>query len=586
MLHESFEKAARLNSNKTALSFQNEIMTYEQLNIKSNQLAHKLIERGVVCGTKVAILMERSFDMVVSIIAILKAGGAYVPIDTEYPEALIEHIIKDSESKVIITNSERFHNSISVNDLEQFNKNNPNVPLQEDALAYIIYTSGSTGYPKGVMIEHRNAESLLNSASMKFTSSDIWTLFHSISFDFSVWELFESLLTGATLVIVPNEIRRNFRKFRSLLIENNVTVLNQTTSSFYSLQEEEFKYPEKQLTLRYVIFGGEKLNPKLMSKWKNKYQNTSLIHVYGITETTIFSTYKEMDEEDVLSNISNIGKAFSNSVIHLLNDKFEPVLLGEVGEIYVEGAGLAKGYTNNSALTSEKFFIIPTVSENRLYRSGDLGRYLYNGDLEYVGRADNQVKVRGHRIELDQIEAQLNKYDAIKQSIVIVTDANETDKLLQAFYTSESDIDPKDISDFLATTLPTYMIPISFKRVEKFKQTNNGKIDRKCVLQYLDAKKDGALMQPSISDELNEIQKQALEVITACFSEKNIRDISIYDDFTAIGIDSLTFIKIVVALETKFDFVFDDEKLLISKFPTTKAMLEYVELKAMHIHAK
>jgi len=267
MLHYLFENASAAHKNKVALSYQNETMSYEELNARSNQLAHELIENGVACETKVAILMDRSFEVIVAIMAVLKAGGAYVPIDPEYPNQLIEYMLSDSASQILLMSSKENALNIETNDIKkiyvnqkrELNIKNPNVKLPNDALAYIIYTSGSTGSPKGVMVEHRNVVSLLNSSTASYTSSDIWTLFHSISFDFSVWEIFGALTTGAELVIVPDDVRKNYREFRKLLIENKVTILNQTPSSFYSFQKEELKMLGNFLTWNRLFFEERKL---------------------------------------------------------------------------------------------------------------------------------------------------------------------------------------------------------------------------------------------------------------------------------------------------------------------------------------
>jgi len=556
-------------------------MTYEQLNIYANQIAHELIKKGVAYGDKVAILMDPSIDIVASIFAVLKSGAAYVPINPDYPEKMQNEIITGSDSKVLLTNSKSkataytHIKTILVDSVINTNIGNPGFSFPQNALAYVIYTSGTTGYPKGVEIEHRNVISLLEAANYGFIPSDVWTLFHLINFDFSVWEIFGSLLTGASLVVIPDEIRRNVREFRKILIENEVTILNITPSAFYSLQLEELKHLNSQLFIKRIIFGGESLAPIRLKEWKNKYPSTVFINMYGITETTVHVTYKELSECDIYSDINNIGQALTHLKIYLLNESLTPVLEGDVGEIFVEGAGLARGYLNNPALTEEKFFVCPGVSKNRLYRSGDLAQRLPSGDLAYLGRIDNQVKVRGHRIELEAIEKHLNQFDGIIQSIVIAHEISETDKILKAFYTSKSDIRFKDIANYLGAKLPSYMIPSVFVCVDGFPLTSSGKIDRKKVLEHETAN----YLQCSVDNEMSLTQQKIFSTITGCFSEENLNNSPVSANLDITHLDSLNFIRVVVALEEEFGFEFDDEMMIVDSFSTIHSMIEYVESK-------
>ena len=586
MLHKLFEKTTALHKDKPALYLGSQVMTYEQLNSKSNQLAHELIKNGALCGDRVAILMDRSFEMIISILATLKSGCAYVPVDPEYPTSLIEYLIRDCSPETILTKSKITPHKqtygtakkVYVDEINETNICNPDLHINDNAMAYIIYTSGSGGDPKGVMVGHENVTGLLNAVCINFVPSDVWTLFHSISFDFSVWELFGAILSGGGLVIVPDDIRQNFRKFRRLLIESNVTVLNQTPSAFYSLQAEELKHDSNELSLKYIIFGGEKLNPVYLKEWRDRYQETKLINMYGITETTVHTTYKELKDEDLISNTSNIGQALPHLKIHLLDENLNPVPAGETGEIFIEGIGLAKGYINNPELTKKKFFKIKHISNNMLYRSGDFGRHLFNGDIEYVGREDNQVKIRGHRIELEEIETHINRCDGIMQSIVTAFDINETDKALKAFYVSDATIDFKKILDSLAAKLPHYMLPVSFTRVENFALTVNGKIDRKKVLDCLEVKTEDTSSHIAAFDNLTCTQKRIFQVIVSILNENFLENISIHSTL-ANCFDSITFIKVVVTLEVEFNFQFEDEMLIMTKFPIMKTLVEYVESK-------
>ena len=296
--------------------------------------------------------------------------------------------------------------------------------------------------------------------------------------------------------------------------------------------------------------------------------------MYAPTETTIWSTVSDVTHKDRI----DIGRPIKNTEIYIVDESLSILSDGQAGEICIAGKGLAKGYVNQDDLTTEKFIYLPQKPDIRVYRTGDMGRYLPDGDLEYLGRTDNQVKIRGHRIELEEIETHINQFVGIKQSIVIALETGENDKVLEAFYTSDSRINSKDIIEYLSSKLPSYMIPVVFKHVENFIQTANGKIDRKRVLECIEIKPDTITLQ-NLASDLNAIQKKALSIIESNLEAKITDEISLDTDFTSIGVDSITFIKVIVALEVEFDFEFDDEMLLITKFPTIKTMVEYIESK-------
>ena len=596
MLHHLFEEIVDLYKENIAISYKSETMSYNQLNINSNKLACELIEKGVSSGEHIALLMERSLEMIVAIWAVLKAGGTYVPIDPDYPDGMIEYIIEDSKPKLILTNiEEKLSDTIRCNDnviYVSIDKKNekyikpPNICLPDDALAYTIYTSGSTGTPKGVMVEHRSLINMINAFNMKLASSnadftplDVWTQFFSIGFDFSVWEIFGALLTGATLVIVPNEMRKNIKEYRRFLVQNKITVINQTPSIFYALQAEELKHLSEQLSVTTIIFGGEKLNPALLKGWKNKYKNVNMLNIYGITETAVNTAYKEINEEDMSANICNMGKALPHLSIHIIDENLKVVMGRAIGEIIVEGTGLARGYINNPGLTKEKFIRIPAISKNILYRTGDLGRYLPDGDIEYIGRVDNQIKIRGHRIELEGIESHINQFKGIKQSVVVVLETNETDKILKALYTSEYDIDDKEIIDYLLVKLPPYMVPSVYERVDNIICTMNGKIDRKKMLELASIKNYYKLLANPGGGGADDIRKRAFDVILSNINPALIRNVSLDTSLVAAGLDSLNFIKTIISLESEFNFTYDDDMHSILKYPDIRKMIDYVESK-------
>lgn len=350
-------------------------------------------------------------------------------------------------------------------------------------LAYVIYTSGTTGKPKGTLIEHKNVVRLLfNDKNLfDFTSQDTWTLFHSFCFDFSVWEMYGALLYGGKLVIVPSLTAKSPAAFLELLKDNQVTILNQTPTYFYQVLQEELTHSSTELGLRKIIFGGEALSPSLLRNWRVKYPDVQLINMYGITETTVHVTYKEITEHEIEAGKSNIGRTIPTLSAYILDEQRRLQPVGVPGELYIAGDGLARGYLNRPDLTSEKFVEHPYRAGERLYRTGDLARWLPDGNIEYLGRIDHQVKIRGYRIELGEVEAQILKAPNVRETIVLAREDEQGQKLLCAYYVASSDLSPGELRSQLAAELPAYMIPSYFVRLEQMPLTPNGKLDRRAL---------------------------------------------------------------------------------------------------------
>jgi len=450
-----------------AVLYEGESLTYAQLNRRANQLAQYLRERAIEPDQLVGICIERSFEMVVGILGILKAGGAYVPLDPNYPTERLAYILRDAEPKVLLTQHRLREmlpdTSATVialdSDWEQIvqrtseNLHSKARELHPHNLAYVIYTSGSTGNPKGVMVEHRNVTRLFAATERWFrpNESDVWTLFHSFAFDFSVWELWGALLYGGRVVVISHEIARSPREFYHLLCKEQVTVLNQTPSAFVPLIDAQAESTEKH-SLRVVIFGGEALELRMLRPWvaRNVADKPQLVNMYGITETTVHVTYRLLTEAEIESEQSNvIGKPIPDLRAYLLNSQRQPVPIGVAGEIYVGGAGVSRGYLNRPELTAERFIADPFSADPqaRLYKTGDLGRWRADGSLEYVGRNDNQVKIRGFRIELGEIEAQLRQHPLVKQAIVLAREDEPGEKRLVAYVVGNRNASRKVASD-------------------------------------------------------------------------------------------------------------------------------------------
>ncbi len=483
-------------------------ITYKGLSEASNHLAFYLRQKGVQPDVIVGILLERSLEMVIGILGILKAGGAYLPIDSEYPGERIEFMVSDSGADILLT-SRDLYDKIEVKDrfktcsyIELIDdcRGEPCSPAIDGGhpppapatcLAYIIYTSGTSGKPKGVMIDHRNLVRLMcnDKFQFDFNDHDVWTLFHSFCFDFSVWEMYGPLLYGGKLIIIPRPAARDTGRCLEILKEQGVTVLNQTPSAFYQLINLDLKAPNKELRIRYVIFGGEALQPLRLREWKLRYPAVKLINMYGITETTVHVTFKELMSSDIERKTSNIGRAIPTLGTYVLDKHSKLLPPGSAGELGVAGQGVGRGYLNRPELTQKKFTRNLYKPEERLYKSGDLVKWLPQGDLEYLGRIDSQVKIRGFRIELGEIESQLLKYDQIKEAVVVARGEDPGDRYLWAYIVgkaqkqagSEAQIAGAELRQFLSQTLPDYMIPAYFIQLENIPLTANGKIDRKAL---------------------------------------------------------------------------------------------------------
>ncbi|WEN15095.1 non-ribosomal peptide synthase/polyketide synthase [Rhodanobacter sp. AS-Z3] len=502
-LHLDFEAQARDRAEAIALVCGDRQISYGALNRDANRLAHHLIALGVRPDSRVALCVERGIAMVVGLLAILKAGGGYVPLDPAYSSDRLTLILDDAAPVLLLTDA---HGRAALGDAQlpecvldlqadcdrwdSLPDSNPHVAdLTAAHLAYVIYTSGSTGKPKGVMVEHAQVARLFESTRdwYGFDEHDVWCLFHSFAFDFSVWELWGALRYGGRLVVVTHDVVRSMPEFHRLVCDQGVTVLNQTPSAFKAFIEAQGQDPRSD-RLRYVIFGGEALEPAMLAPWYARRGDVSprLINMYGITETTVHVTYRPMSHADLTRSGSPIGERLPDLRLYLLDAHRQPVPLGAVGELYVGGAGVARGYLNRPELTAERFLPDPfdPRPQARLYRTGDLGRYLPDGQLLYLGRNDHQVKVRGFRIELGEIEARLAEHPSVREVAVLARQDGGTDKRLVAYVVAHTEA-PADLAAVLrahlSTRLPDYMLPAAYVALDTFPLTPNGKLDRKAL---------------------------------------------------------------------------------------------------------
>ncbi|PCE21526.1 non-ribosomal peptide synthetase, partial [Burkholderia ubonensis] len=434
---------ARARPDAVALRFGDATLHYGALDARADALAHRLVAAGLGPGARVGLWFRPGFDTIVAMLAVLRAGAAYIPLDPGYPEARVLTVLEDARPAVVLTERAlaatlpaAAHATSAVWSVDDDAPPVAPQPLpapDPGALAYVIFTSGSTGRPKGVCVTAGNLARLFTSTEplFGFDETDVWTLFHSSAFDFSVWEIWGALAHGGELVIVPEAVRRTADAFYDLLCDARVTVLNQTPSAFRQLiAEEERNGREAELALRHVIFGGEALELSSLRGWIDRHGDDApvLVNMYGITETTVHVTYRRITLADVRGrNGSLIGEPLPDMTIRLVDPHLQPVPPGMVGEILVGGAGVARGYLGRDALTAERFIV--DAAGSRLYRSGDLGRLDAHGRLEYRGRADQQVKLRGFRIELGDIEAALREHPAVADCAIVVTGAGDAAQL-------------------------------------------------------------------------------------------------------------------------------------------------------------
>ncbi|MCX4090722.1 non-ribosomal peptide synthase/polyketide synthase, partial [Nocardia sp. alder85J] len=567
-----FDATVAAHPDRVAVVADAERLSYRELDRRANHLAHSLIRTGVGPDTLVAVALPRSADLVVALLAVLKAGGGYLPIDPSYPAERIAFMLADAAPICMVTTEQ--HELIVPTGLPVLPVPRPDtagpdtagpdtagpepvagagraVP-RPDNIAYVIYTSGSTGRPKGVAIPHRNVIRLFDNtrAAFGFDEHDVWTMFHSYAFDFSVWELWGPLLHGGTLVVVDFHTARAPEQFLELLRAHRVTVLNQTPSAFHQLAEADRAAPAP-LALRYIVFGGEALEPRRLTDWFARRGDTMprLINMYGITETTVHVTYRALDAAVARAHGSVVGRAVPGLRTYLLDSRLRPVPIGVPGEIYIAGAQLARGYLGRPALSAARFVADPFGAPgSRLYRSGDLARWSAAGELIHLGRADDQVKVRGYRIELGEIEAAVLAHPQVTHAAVIVRPGGRLGDQLVAYLVTDGGTDPDAVKTWLQRDLPPHMMPAAFVVVDAIPLTPNGKLDRRALpAPVFEVREFQAPTTP-----IEEIVAQVFADVLALGADRRV---GLHDDFFALGGNSLiatqASARLGIALSTK-----------------------------------
>ena len=590
-LHRLFEAVAARRPEAVAVTGEAGGMTYGELEKRANRLARHLRALGVGPESRVGLCLHPSPELVMAILAILKAGGAYLPLDPGYPRERLAFLLADSRASLVVTRSELAASLDGARpvlldaDDQQGGEiaAGSSLPLPGGAdpehPAYVIYTSGSTGRPKGVVVTHRNVARLLSTTEREFGfgERDVWTLFHSFAFDFSVWEIWGALLHGGRLVIVPYGVSRSPDAFLGLLRREGVTVLNQTPSAFRQLIPVACREETGDLPLRWVIFGGEALDPRHLAPWFARFGDRvpRLVNMYGITETTVHVTWRPVTAEDARAARSPIGRALPDLAIRLLDRALRPVPIGIPGEICVAGPGVARGYLGRPALTAERFLPDPSAGVGvgvggpggRLYRSGDLARWLADGDLEVLGRIDQQVKVRGFRIELGEIEAALDGHPAVRESAVLLREEADGERRLVAWVVRrEAAVSAAELRGFLQERLPGHMLPAAFVTLAALPLTRHGKLDRAALpAPGLAAVAAAPFAPPETPVE---------QALAASWGEVlDLPRIGLDDDFFALGGDSIRAIQVRSrAEERRVFFSLQD----LFHFPTVRSLARAV----------
>ncbi|WNG47516.1 amino acid adenylation domain-containing protein [Archangium minus] len=558
-LHQRFEAQVARTPDAIAVTYEDQHLTYRQLDIRANQLAWRLRRMGVGPETLVGLCVERSLEMVVGLLAILKAGGAYVPMDPSYPAERLAFMLEDTAVPVLLTQAalqdklppHRASVVLLDDPREGFEgepSHAPDAGTRPENLAYIIYTSGSTGRPKGVQIPHEQVVRLMSATEhwYHFDSRDVWTFFHSYAFDFSVWELWGALLYGGRVVVVPYWVSRSPDAFLALLRRERVTVLNQTPSAFRQLIHADATSTEAgELSLRYVIFGGEALEFASLRPWFSRHgeQKPQLVNMYGITETTVHVTYRPLcaaDAEGASGSI--VGVPIPDLQAFILDERLRPQPVGVPGELYIGGQGLARGYLHRPELTAERFVPHPFSQRpgERLYKTGDLARFRADGHIEYLGRTDLQVKIRGFRIELGEIETALAQHSTVREAVVVAREDVPGVKRLVGYVVPAVGrvTSAEELRNHLQQRLPDYMVPAAIVTMEALPLTSNGKVDRRALpVPEVERSARSSFVEPRtpVERQLADIWARVLR----------LEKVGIHDNFFALGGDSILSLQII-----------------------------------------
>jgi amino acid adenylation domain-containing protein len=558
-LHQIFEEQVIKTPNAIAVVFENQQLTYQELNEKANQLAHYLQKLGVKPETLVGICVERSLEMVIGLLGILKAGGAYVPIDPNYPTERIAYMLSDSNAQLLLTQSSlladftEYQKPIICLDQDWAKINQESVDnvisqVKTENLVYIIYTSGSTGKPKGVQIQHQGLVNFLTSMEKQpgLTEKDVFNAVTTICFDIAGLEIYLPLIVGAKVVITPREIATDGMRLLQQIKDEKITIMQATPATWQmlltaGLNKETLQ--KNKINKIKMLCGGEALTTQLANQLLEN--GGELWNLYGPTETTVWSMVQQVTKTDDVAVVP-IGKPIANTQIYILDSKLNPVPLGVVGELHIGGDGLARGYLNRPELTAEKFIQSPFSPHQKIYKTGDLARYLPDGNIEYLGRIDHQVKIRGFRIELGEIEAVINDYSQINQSVVVTRKDKLDNQYLVAYLLVKNHFELSHLKDVLKSKLPDYMIPNAFVVLDIFPLTPNGKVDRKALPET-------EFNRENLQNNYQAPRTPSEVILSEIFSDLlHVNPVGVNDNFFDLGGHSLLAVRLMALIQDKF----------------------------------
>jgi len=602
-IHQLFEEQVQRMPDAVAVVFEGKQLTYLELNVRANQLARYLQGLGVGPEVLVGICVERSIEMIMGLLGILKAGGAYLPLDAEYPQERLQFMLQDAQVSVLLTQEQLIKKlpehqakllcmDTDWHLIAKSSQHNLTTDTQATNLAYVIYTSGSTGKPKGVTIPHRAVNRLvLNTNYINLQPSDVVAFASNFSFDAATFEIWGTLLNGASLAVITKDVAVSPDDFAAQILKQGITVLFLTTALFNLLARE---VPSAFQSLRNLLFGGEAVEPKWVKEVLKKGSPQRLLHVYGPTENTTFTSWYLVEDVPEEGATIPIGRPIANTQVYILDEELQPVPVGAKGELHIGGAGLARGYLNRPELTNEKF--IPNPFDNsKLYKTGDLARYLPNGNIEYLGRIDNQVKIRGFRIELSEIEAVLKQHPAVLETaLVMQQDVSGHKYLVACIVPRESGaISRSDLRGFLKQKLPDYMIPGVFVMLDALPLTPNGKVDRRALHEYAEtmALKESEIELSNLNIDIPAQNKQGdtelkttrsdsigltLRFLVAKLLQIDINEIDASATFLDLGTDSLLLLEAVRSIQSNFGVQVRIQQ-FFEELETIDALATYIE---------
>ncbi|MBL8103446.1 MAG: amino acid adenylation domain-containing protein, partial [Anaerolineales bacterium] len=557
-IHDLFQEQVKRTPNAVAVQFEDQNLIYKELDKRADELSRILIGQGVKPGILVGIYVKRSLDMLVALLGVLKAGGAYLPLDPSFPPERLAFMLADSGASFILTQTslqtdmpEHKAQVICLDALEQVpSQRRKKKEVKPSDLAYVIYTSGSTGKPKGVQIHHQAVVNFLCSMrqSLNLNEEDALLAVTTLSFDIAVLELLLPLTVGARVMIASSEVVADGTLLADTLTRSNATVMQATPASWRSLLEAGWK---GKADLK-ILCGGEALVSDLAERLLER--GTELWNLYGPTETTIWSTLYRVTSKEVhgVSNTIPIGRPIANTQIYILDSELQPIPVGVIGDLYIGGDGVSRGYLNRPELTAERFIPNPFDVSSTIYKTGDIARYLPDGNIEFFGRSDQQVKVRGFRIETGEIEVRLASHPSVKQAVVVAWKEKTSEASLVAYVvpaSAEVEADGHQLREYLRQALPEYMVPSIFMNIESLPLTPNGKVDRKALPQPTQARPD--LRLPYVAPRTS-LEKELAEICAQVLDLEDVNAVGVHDNFFDLGGHSLLGTRLVFKLREKY----------------------------------